>query len=189
MISEIERRYAGLEDFEVRSSQRIIEGIVAPFNKPTKVGRYTESFGSGAFSKSIAERGDRIKLQREHSDPPSPIGRAVDWKTDNRYLRGAFKVSKTLAGDEALELAADGTLDSFSIGFQAIPGGDHWSADRSLCTRSEVRLMEVSLVAFPMYNDAVVTAVRHEEDDEPEVHGLSLEVVRRRLILIKNATL
>jgi hypothetical protein len=68
-------------------------------------------------------------------------------------------VSKTTAGDEALELLRDGALDSFSVGFAPIR---HVKRDK-VTVRTEVALREASLVTFPAYEDALVQAVRSME--------------------------
>ncbi len=122
-----------------------------------------------------------------------PLGRAEILREDISGLYGEFRVSKTVAGDEALELVRDGALDGLSIGFE--PVRDLWSEDRSSVGRQEVKLAEVSLVTFAAYPQAVVSAVRSAELDDlerrlaeltqtPPMGGtpfLPLELAKRRL--------
>src|SRR5438105_496144 len=88
---------------------RTITGLAVPFNVVAEVsdgGRpYKEMFRKGAFSRTIAERGDRVKLLAAHEGRTRlPIGRATSLVEDAAGLVGAFRVSKTQAGDDVLEL-------------------------------------------------------------------------------------
>lgn len=149
-------------DLEVRASGegRTILGIVVPFERTAEVSDggpfYPEMFRQGAFAKSIAERGDRVKLLSQHNGRANPLGRAIVLREDTIGLYGEFQVSKTAAGDEALELARDGALDSFSVGFAPVK---HTKVGKTV-VRTEVHLREVSLVTFPAYEDARIAAVR-----------------------------
>lgn len=169
-------RHAPLEDFEIRSEAREIAGVVVPFDTPTDVGNYTEVFRRGAFTRTIAERGDRVKLLFGH-DTARPLGRAVHLAEEARGLVGTFKVARTVAGDEALELVRSGALDSFSIGF--VPITHRWVGD--VLERTEVKAMEASLVAMPAYEGALVESVRHAAAYDPTRDPY---VLRARLALI-----
>src|SRR5215203_4840868 len=109
-------------DLEVRAQQRTIFGLAVPFDAPTDIrelgGGYTEVFRRGAFTRTIQERGDKVKLLTNHDGHERPpIGRATLLREDAASLYSEFRVSKTPAGDEVLELVADRALDAFSIGF------------------------------------------------------------------------
>lgn len=149
-------------DMEIRGDGRTVVGLCCPFGQPATVGgfqRYTETIRRGAFARTIAERGaGKVKFLAQHQHDALPLGRAELLREDARGLYGEFRVSKTVAGDEALELIRDGALDAMSIGFR--PVRDQWSADRSRVERVEVRLFEVSAVAFPAYEGAQIQGVR-----------------------------
>ncbi len=150
-------------DLELRGDGRTVFGICVPYDSPAEIlepGRqYVEVFKRGAFARTIAERGpQRVKLLSLHDRQRLPIGRAVSLIEDASGLVGEFRVSATQAGDEALTLIRDGAVDSFSIGFA--PVRDEWSRDRSTVERLEVKLREVSVVAFPAYIDAAIAGVR-----------------------------
>ena len=168
-------------DLEVRGDGRTVVGIAVPFDAPAQIrdaaGNYSEVFRRGAFARTIAERGDRVKFLAQHERRSLPLGRARVLREDATGLYAEFRVSKTTAGDEALELIRDGALDALSIGFR--PLRDRWSADRSSVDRLEVRLDEVSAVAFPAYDGALIAAVR---SDLPHI---SHEAARRRLALLE----
>jgi len=186
-MSEILYR-AFASDLELRAGGdgRTITGLAVPFGEPAEVndprrGPYTESFVPGAFTRTIAQRGDKVKLFTEHSHQHGklPIGKATLLREDARGLYGEFRVSQTRAGDEALELTRDGALDGLSVGFRSVEGGDVWEG-RSV-TRREVALLEVSLTGAPVYAGAGIEAIRH--DNPLEV--LDVEDARARLAALR----
>lgn len=157
-------RRTSAADLEVRGDGRTVVGIAVPFDTPTKIrtpgGSFVESFVRGAFTRTIAERGDRVKFMAQHDHQALPLGRAQLLREDSAGLYGEFKVSKTAAGDEALELIRDGALDALSVGFKPIT---ERLTDDGLVQRLEVALHEVSAVAFPAYEGALISAVRSEQ--------------------------
>lgn len=160
MSSFVSRAFAA--DLEVRSAGdgRTIHGIVVPFDHVARVSdggpSYDEAFQRGAFAKTIVERGDRVKLLSQHASRTNPLGKALTLREDAAGLYGEFYVSRTTAGDEALELVRDGALDSFSVGFAPVK---HEKRGR-VTWRTEVALREASLVTFPAYDGALVGGVR-----------------------------
>lgn len=152
-------------DIEIRSDGRTVHGICAPFDSPAEInergGSFTELIRHGAFTRTISERPpDRVKLLASHNSEIMPLGRATALREDTAGLYGEFRVSKTVAGDEALELLLDGALDAFSIGFSVPANGDRWNHRNGTRELTEVRLHEVSLVNFPAYSGALVAGVR-----------------------------
>ncbi|MCZ4560709.1 HK97 family phage prohead protease [Rhodococcus sp. IEGM 1401] len=170
---------------ELRSDaadERIIAGIAAPFDSPAEInsweGTFTEVIRKGAFAKTIRERGDRVKLLGLHNRSQMPLGRAVLLEERTEGLYAEFRVSRTQAGDEALELVRDGSLDHLSIGFRAIT--EIWDRKSTQRTLTEVALSEVSLVLEGAYGDAAaVTGSRHAD-----TQSLSSEAAQRRLRLL-----
>lgn len=169
---------AFVADIEIRAdgTGRTVHGIVVPFDRVARVsdgGRpYQEAFQRGAFSKTITERGDRVKLLSQHNARTNPLGRATLLREDAAGLYGEFHVSKTAAGDEALELLRDGALDSFSVGFSPIKHEKR----QDVMWRTEVALREASLVTFPAYDGALVGGVRSlTEDDLTEIARMLAE--------------
>jgi uncharacterized protein len=180
-------RFAPL-DLEVTRSTtegRTVCGIVAPFDVVALVndgaGPYKEALKRGAFTKTIQERGDKVKFLAHHDKRSNPLGKATLLREDAAGLYGEFYVSKTAAGDEVLELVRDGALDAFSVGFLPIR---HAKSSAGVVERTEVALREVSVVTFPAYADAVVTAVR----EEVRPSGLSLVEARLRLEALQEAS-
>lgn len=167
-------------DLEVRadSTGRTIHGIVVPFGVVARVSdggpSYDEMFRQGAFAKTIAERGDRVKLLSQHEARRNPLGRATLLREDTAGLYGEFSVSRTTAGDEALELVRDGALDSFSVGFAPVKH----VTERNVRVRTEVALREASLVTFPAYADALVGGVRAEDLSDDELLAIAERVAQ-----------
>lgn len=159
-MNVITRAFAG--DLQIRAdgTGRTIAGLVVPYDTVARVsdgGRpYDEMFRFGSMSKTIAERGDRVKLLLQH-DRNNPIGRATLLREDPAGLYGEFAVSAVPAGDQAIELVRDGVLDSFSVGFAPIKSVKD---ERGITVRTEVALREASLVTFPAYDEARIMALR-----------------------------
>lgn len=182
MSDALSRAFAG--DIEVRSdgTGRTIEGIIVPWDRSARVSdggpSYDEMFQRGSLTKTIAERGDRVKFLAQHMSRTNPLGRATELREDGAGAFGRFAVSKTQAGDEALELVRDGALDSFSVGFTPVKHEKR----NGVVVRTEVRLNEVSLVTFPAYEDARVLAVRDAlaafgEEDTEELRRMVAEAL------------
>lgn len=151
-------------DLHVRSSGdgRTIVGRVVPYDVPTTVldgGRLvTEVFRYGALSRSIAERGDKVRLFVMHDRQRLPIARASSLVESADGVMGEFPVPDTAAGNDVLELVRGGVVDGLSVGFR--PVKDRWNRDRSEVERLEVALHEVSVVHDPAYDTARVVGVR-----------------------------
>ena len=151
-------------DLEVRSTGdgRTICGILVPYNVEQRIhASLTEVFRKGAFA-DVIRAAHRVKLLSGHETRKFPLGRATMLREDESGLYGELKISKTRAGDEALELIRDGALDQLSIGFQ--PLKDSRRKD-GVVERLKAHLAEVSLVTFGAYGDlAAVSAVRDMEE-------------------------
>jgi HK97 family phage prohead protease len=151
-------------DLEIRGDGRTVVGIAVPYDAPTPIrdhqGTYQEVFRRGAFAKTIQERASKVKLLAQHNRQNLPIGRPSLLREDATGLYMEARISATRDGDEILELVRDGVLDSFSVGFR--PVQDRWNAARDFVERTEARLDEVSVVAFPAYDGALISGVRHD---------------------------
>lgn len=162
-------------DMQVRGGDgRTVYGLAVPFDRVARVddglGPYDEVFRHGSFARTINAGAHRVKFLGHHNRGVNPLGRAHSLTEDTAGLVGEFRVSKTQAGDDALELVRDGALDAFSVGFAGVK---ERKGKRGLVERLEVHLREVSLVAFGAYADALVGGVRaqlseHLSDEELE---------------------
>jgi HK97 family phage prohead protease len=140
-------------------TQRIIEGIVVPWDEITYMTPHAggERFRLGSLTRTVTERGDRIKLFRNH-DHSRAVGRAVAWDAEHPDgCWGQFKIAGTAAGDDVLAEIGERMLDAFSIGFRPLQAvrGDHGVRDVT-----EASLHEVSLCPIGAYDGARVLAMR-----------------------------
>lgn len=139
---------------------RTLHGRIVPYGEVADVSdggpRYRERFERGAFTRSIAERGHKVRLFIQHETQRLPIAKAVDLAERADGVHAGFAVARTREGDDALELVNAGIVDGFSIGF--MPVRDRREGD--VTVRTEASLREVSLVHSPAYTGALVTGVR-----------------------------
>lgn len=166
---------AGLEtrinqvDYEIVDSNEGMrfEGYAAIFDSDSRPlpgsnrgGVFTERIAPGAFLRSLKSRND-IKLLWNH-DTSEVLGstRAGTMKLveDERGLKVMATLPNTTRGRDAAELLRRGDVDAMSFGFTVPKGGDDWNANGTERTLREVMLHEVSLVAFPAYEDTAGTA-------------------------------
>jgi HK97 family phage prohead protease len=159
-------------------SGRTVHGVAMPYGEVTEVsdgGRpYRERFEFGAFARSIAERGAKVRLFTQHDTRRLPVGRVTELVERSDGLHVAFALPATRDADDALELVRSGTVDGFSVGF--VPVKDRRDGD--VTVRLEASLREVSLVHSPAYPGALVAGVRST------VPHLSREIAVRRLAII-----
>lgn len=137
-------------------------GTVVPYDQEITVrdfdGEYREQFAPGAFARSIAERGHKLKLLVAHDARTRyPVGRAVELREERFGLFAAFEVASTRDGDEALENIRAGVVDSFSVGFRPIRDRRN---EHGVVIRVEAALLEVSLTGVPAYPGAEIAGVR-----------------------------
>lgn len=140
---------------KVDAETRTFTGLAVPYDTDTKIGAfYTERVAKGAVRDS-----DGALLLWRHDEPIGKLTAARDtkagWEIDAR-------ISETARGDEAYVLLRDGVVDRLSIGFEPIEHEEHRDpeTDHLTITRTNIRVREVSLVPFPAYSDAAVSAVR-----------------------------
>ncbi len=106
----------------------------------------------GAFTKSLAKRRGRIRLLFQH-DPKEPVG---IWETIAEDAHGLFVTGRLVPGvprsDALRRLIESRALDGLSIGFRTIKASrEAGTGHRRL---SEIDLYEISIVTFPMMEDA-----------------------------------
>jgi HK97 family phage prohead protease len=146
-------------------ADRTIEVVVVPYDEDTTV-EYppgsghliTESVDRGAFV-GVEKRPGRVRANRDH-DVTRTVGLARAIYTDRpNGLVGEVYVSRTLLGDETLQLADDGVLGA-SVGMAVRPSDQIWSERRSRRRIGKAFLDHIALVPNPAYQGAEVLAVR-----------------------------
>lgn len=102
---------------------------------------------------------DSVKLYRDHE---YPIGIVASWEDDEDSRSIVGKISRFPRGDEALALAADGVLDSFSVGVQPLEytfeASDEHHGEEVLVVHKGL-WAETSLLPFGAFPGAKVTKV------------------------------
>jgi hypothetical protein len=108
----------------------------------------------GAFAKSLARRRGRIRLLFQH-DPKEPVG---TWESMGEDNHGLFVTGRLVPGvprsDALRRLIENRALDGLSIGFRTVKASRR-DGNRLL---HEIDLFEVSIVTFPMMEDARIAA-------------------------------
>jgi uncharacterized protein len=123
----------------------------------------------GAFSKSIQDQGRGIPLLWQHrSDQPVGLGRLSD-QQNGLAIEGNLVMSDPVAR-RAYEHLKAGTIRGLSIGYEPVKATPRQDGGRTL---NEVKLHEVSLVTFPMNEQATVTAVKSLDDVLPLLSSLT----------------
>ena len=165
-MSELEMQMRGVD-----TSQREIVGMVAPYDETSYLVASPggERLRPGCFSKSIAERGDKIPLCIGHDHRTAAVGKSLRWEDTPAGLIATFRVRADDAGDKVLQDAADGYLPAMSVGFE----GKHAvrAADGALEV-TEAKLHEVSLLVVGAYGGAQVMAVRGPEEIRADLEAL-----------------
>ena len=134
------------------SPKRTITGIALPYNTEATVsGGQTVSFLPG----SLPTEGKAPKLYMSH-DASQAIGLVTERTDDEEAMYFTAKVSTTALGDEALILAADGVLDSVSVGVN--PTKFSYNEDGVMIVEA-ADWMELSLVPQPAFAGATITDV------------------------------
>jgi HK97 family phage prohead protease len=149
------RAYVG--GLEVRDDGRTIIGRAVPYNEPTDIGPYVETFVPDAFA-GVDPSAVPLTATHPRSHDELPIGVAVELRNEPDGLHGAFRVSDVELGNDVLTLVRDGAVTGLSIGF--VPDVDRWSQDRTSVERVRARLDHVAVVRSPAYPGARIAAVR-----------------------------
>jgi HK97 family phage prohead protease len=121
----------------------------------------------GAFSQSL-KSGRRVRMLMQH-DPDKVIGVWDEMSEDANGLRvkGRF-LTKITRGSEAYEMVKAGAVDGLSIGYRTIQAEKRDGA--RVITQAD--LWEVSLVTFPMNEQARVNAVKAADMTPRELERL-----------------
>jgi HK97 family phage prohead protease len=161
---------------------RTLFGPLLPWNVEARVhdrGRLVvEQFARGALAGTDPAR---IPLTALHprDNRELPIGVTVELDERDDAAWGAWRVSKTAAGDEVLELARDGVPLGLSIGFREVAGGSRWSPDRRRVVRTRAELDHIGVVRTPAFVGAGVVGVRSVAPDEQQLLTLATLAIRR----------
>ncbi len=126
---------------------RSIEGVAVPFGDI-----YNDPWdGAETFDRdTVFENADTAKLCYQHAEL---IGAITSAENRDDGLHITARIADTQLGRDAVALMDEGALDSLSVGF--IPLEDERD-ENNVTHRRRVRLLEVSLVSWPAYQNAKV---------------------------------
>lgn len=128
-----------------------IAGYASLFDLPDRGGDMVKA---GAFAREIGRRG--VPLLWQH-DAARPIGRVESLAEDGRGLRVIASIaSESQAGAEAVALLKSGAVSGLSFGYRV---RDSQAGATGLRELTDVELVEVSVVTFPMQPLARVHAI------------------------------
>ena len=139
---------------------RTITGIAVPYNVAANASGTEVMFLRG----SLPVEGKAPKLYMQH-DASQAIGLVTERTDDEENMYFSAKVSNTELGSEALILAADGVLDSVSVGVN--PTKFSYNQDGVMVVEA-ADWLELSLVSQPAFAEAVITKVAASIDTNPE---------------------
>lgn len=118
----------------------------------------------GAFSRSIHKGLANVKFLWQHQQD-EPIGVLTELREDTHglYVQGKLLLNVQRA-QEAYSLLKEGAISGLSIGYSPV----HYSLDPESGVRllTDVDLWEISLVTFPANQNASVTLLKSNDDED-----------------------
>lgn len=177
---KVEHKTVSFDVSNVDGEGRTFEAHAAVFGNVDGVG---DIIHPGAFTKTITERGSKVKLLWQHKSD-EPLGKIQELREDGKGLYVKAVISDTRQGRDTLALLKDGAVGEMSIGFDAQEKGTDYSENDGDTIRNlrELRLWEISLVTFPANEEAQVLALKErtfetKTDMLREAHRLLSEVL------------
>ena len=152
--------------------RRTITGVAVPYGE-------TATVSSGVRVRflpgSLPLGGKPPKLFMYH-DSTQPVGLVTERVETEQGMMFAAKIAATRAGDEALQLAVEGVLDSVSVGVN--PTKFKWAEDGVMEVEA-AEWTELSLVPVPAFSGAAITDIAAEApihtETEPDTMLTSTE--------------
>ena len=138
------------------TNKRTISGTIVSWDE-----RGSTSAGLTIFEKDSIDFSKPVKLLMEH-DRTRPLGKLIEITPTNTGLEATFRLAKTFSADDALEEAATGLRDGFSVGVKI----NEWKNEDGILKIKSSSLQEVSLVTDPAIDSARVTDVAAAETTE-----------------------
>ena len=150
--------------------RRTISGVAVPYNVPATV-----SDGTAVIFRpgSLPVEGKAPRLFMYH-DASMPVGVVTERAETEQGMMFSAKISATSLGNDALVMAADGTIDQVSVGVN--PTKFSYDEEGTMIIES-ADWMELSLVPIGAFGDAAnIVSVAASIHQEPEEVVLNEEV-------------
>ena len=138
------------------TNKRTISGTIVSWDE-----QGSTSAGLTIFEKDSIDFSKPVKLLMEH-DRTRPLGKLIEITPTNTGLEATFRLAKTFSADDALEEAATGLRDGFSVGVKI----NEWKNEDGVLKIKSSSLQEVSLVTDPAIDSARVSEVAASETQE-----------------------
>jgi HK97 family phage prohead protease len=138
------------------TNKRTISGKIVTWNE-----QGSTSAGLTVFEKDSIDFSKPVKLLLEHQTT-KPLGKLIDINATDSGLEATFRLAKTFRADDALEEAATGLRDGFSVGVKI----NEWKNEEGVLRIKSSTLQEVSLVTDPAIDSARVAEVAASETPE-----------------------
>jgi HK97 family phage prohead protease len=155
-MTTVETRQVTVKEFEVRETAdgMTFTGYAAVFDSPSEDMGFIEYVRKGAFTKTLRARNNIMLLWSHDTAQPlaSTRSKTLRLSEDAHGLRVEADLPNTTLGRDVAELLRTGVIQGMSFGFSVPRRGDKWSDDGMSRELLEVRLHEVSIVAFPAYS-------------------------------------
>jgi HK97 family phage prohead protease len=141
--------------------ERLVDLRIVPWGTIGQTRDGPERFRRGAF-RGTKPADVSLEAIGAHGNEPGVqlAGRGVELHDRDDGMHGTFRVSRTRAGDELLELARDGVYRAASVVFEPVKSR---SGADGVTERELARMVRVGIVERGAYPGAEVLAVRSEE--------------------------
>lgn len=165
---------SAISDVEAKSGSVAVRGYATVYGAEYDVMGgppygWTETITAGACSKSVSERDDvRFLLNHEGLPLARTSSGTMTLTSDKTGLLVEAQLDPRIGVASDLLLAMErGDVDEMSFAFQVI--NQSWSDDQENRTITEVRLFDVSAVAFPANSATSISLTDDEPAIDPEV--------------------
>jgi HK97 family phage prohead protease len=138
------------------TNKRTISGTIVSWDE-----QGSTSAGLTVFEKDSIDFSKPVKLLMEH-DRTRPLGKLIEITPTSTGLEAVFRLARTFSADDALEEAATGLRDGFSVGVKI----NEWKNEDGVLKIQSSSLQEVSLVTDPAIESARVSEVAASETPE-----------------------
>ena len=150
-----------LKDVDEKSG--IVTGYGSVFNKVDADG---DIITKGAYTKTIAENGERVKYLYQHK-MDMPLGKMIKLYEDEKGLMFEAEIPKTTLGKDVMELMKAGVITENSVGImplqkESCPDG----MDNCYRKLTEVKLYEISAVTYAANDEAIILDVKGNYNKE-----------------------
>lgn len=150
------------EAVELKASKetRILEGYLATW----AVDKGDDQFEQGALGDSIAQQGQKNVLLWQHRKD-SPIGVSDRLVEESKGVYFRDKMANTRLADEAMELVEMKAVTGVSLGYSVLGKTFVNLGSRRVRKIQKAKLIEHSLVTFPMNDEARITSYKQDGFD------------------------